>query len=75
MDSTSPDGFDKLTTGRSSQAVFVYGVRGSRLEELKKAITPEDTNIRFADFAPPEHLAARLSAPDVHIVSLRPEWP
>jgi glycosyltransferase involved in cell wall biosynthesis len=56
---------------RGSGAAFTYGVRGSRLSELKTAITPEDTNIRFVDFAPPEKLEARLSAPDVHIVTLR----
>lgn len=56
------------------KAVINYGVRGSRLDELRKAVSPDDTNIWFSDFAPPDKLAARLSAPDVHIVSLRPEW-
>lgn len=54
--------------------VITYGVRGSRLAELKKAVGPEDSNIRFADFASPDRLWARLSAPDIHLVSLRPEW-
>jgi colanic acid biosynthesis glycosyl transferase WcaI len=56
------------------RAVFTYGVRGSRLEELKKVIGPEDSNVRFAEFASPDKLWDRLSAPDIHLVSLRSEW-
>jgi len=56
------------------KAALTYSARGSRLDELKKAITSEDANIHFAEFVPPEKLEARLSAPDVHVVSLRPEW-
>ncbi|HTC21200.1 MAG TPA: glycosyltransferase family 4 protein [bacterium] len=55
-------------------AVFTYGVRGSRLEELKKVVGPEDSNVRFAEFASPDKLWARISAPDIHLVSLRSEW-
>ena len=57
-----------------AKAVFCYSARGSRLAELKKALNTEDKNFRFVPFAPPEKLAARLSAPDIHLVSLRPEW-
>jgi colanic acid biosynthesis glycosyl transferase WcaI len=64
----------KLARLMGENAVFTYGVRGSRLEELKVAVKQEDTNVRFADFTPPQKLMARLSAPDIHIVSLRPEW-
>jgi glycosyltransferase involved in cell wall biosynthesis len=64
----------KLARLMADKAGFAYGVRGSRLNELKKAVTLEDANIRFVDFAPTERLSARLSAPDVHVVSLRPEW-
>ena len=64
----------KLARMMREQAVFAYGVRGSRLPELQKAVNPEDRNVRFAPFAPAEKLAARLSAPDVHLVSLRAEW-
>lgn len=64
----------KLARLMGDRAVFVYGVRGSRLESLRKAVNPEDKNIRFAIFAPEDRLKARLSAPDVHLVSLRPEW-
>ncbi len=64
----------KLARKLHSKAMINYGVRGSRLEELKLAINQEDTNVRISNFAPPEKLSARLCAPDIHIVSLRPEW-
>ncbi len=64
----------KLARLLRDDSIFCYAARGSRMADLKKAVNPEDRNIRFAAFAPPEKLAARLSAPDVHIVSLRPEW-
>ncbi len=64
----------KLAQRMRDSAGFTYSVRGSRVDALKLAVNPEYTNIRFAPFAPPERLAARLAAPDVHVVSLRPEW-
>ncbi len=64
----------KLARLMRGSAIFTYSDRGSRLNDLKGAVNPEDTNIRFAPFAPPDRLLARLSAPDVQIVSLRPEW-
>jgi colanic acid biosynthesis glycosyl transferase WcaI len=56
------------------RAVLAYSARGSRLEDLKAAVTAEDTNVRFVPFAGSGRLAARLSAPDVHVVSLIPHW-
>lgn len=55
-------------------AVLCYSAHGSRLEALQKALNPEDVNVRFVPFAPQEKLAARLSSPDVHVVSLRTPW-
>lgn len=61
-----------LTLRDSGQgAVFTYSARGSRLDDLQKALNPEDVNVRFALFAPLDKLAVRLSAPDVHLVSLK----
>ena len=51
-----------------------FGVRGNRAEELKAAIRPDDANVRLAGFAPESDLLKRLSAADVHLVSLRAEW-
>jgi len=53
---------------------FCFGVRGNKVEELRAAVQPEDENIRWAGFAPESELALRLSAADIHLVSLRPEW-
>ncbi len=64
----------KLARLMRISAVFTFSARGSRLDELKQAVNPEDTNIHFAPFAPPDRLSVRLSAPDVHVVSLRSEW-
>ena len=63
-----------LRAGGQVSVTFTYSARGSRMEELKKVLMPEDTNIRFAGFAPAARLAARLSAPDIHLVSLGPVW-
>ncbi len=54
--------------------VFCFAGRGNRAEELRRAITPEDTNITFAGFAPEDELALRLTACDIHLVSLREDW-
>jgi len=64
----------KLARMLRESAVFNYSARGGRMEELRRVALPEDRNLRFGSFAPPEKLSARLSAPDVHIVSLKAEW-
>jgi glycosyltransferase involved in cell wall biosynthesis len=60
---------------RSGDAIsFCFAARGYREPELRRAVTPEDTNIRFAPFADESALQARLEAADLHLLSLRPEW-
>ena len=59
---------------RGSGIHFAFGVRGSRSEELRQAVQPEDTNVSFAGFAPEAALVKRLAAADIHVVSLRPEY-
>lgn len=49
---------------------FAFSVRGNQVENLRKAITKEDTNISFPGFAPLDRLERRLSAADIHMVSL-----
>jgi colanic acid biosynthesis glycosyl transferase WcaI len=61
----------KLARKMRETAVFSYSARGSRIDSLKKAWNPEDVNVKFAHFAPMDRLEARLSAPDVHLVSLK----
>jgi glycosyltransferase involved in cell wall biosynthesis len=58
-----------LRTNKSIR--FVFSVRGNRVDELQRMVTRDDTNIGFLDFAPQERLEQRLSAADVHMVSLR----
>ncbi len=53
---------------------FCFGVRGNRERELREAIRPEDHNVSLAGFAPESELVKRLTAADIHLVSLRPEW-
>jgi glycosyltransferase involved in cell wall biosynthesis len=54
-------------------AVCFAGV-GKRADEVRSAVTQDDTNVRFAGFAPEAELERRLTACDLHLVSLRPEW-
>jgi glycosyltransferase involved in cell wall biosynthesis len=53
---------------------FAFGVRGSRAEELRSAVQPDDANVSLAGFAPETALVKRLAAADIHLVSLRPEY-
>lgn len=59
---------------RGAGVGFCFGVRGNCADEVCAAVRSDDTNIRLAGFAPEEHLARRLTAADIHLVSLRPEW-
>jgi glycosyltransferase involved in cell wall biosynthesis len=59
---------------RSESIAFCFAGRGNRADQLRQAITPEDTNIRFAGFASEEDLEKRLGAADIHLVSLQPSW-
>lgn len=53
---------------------FCFAGRGARMQPLKEALVPEDTNVRFAGFAEESQLNQRLQAGDVHLVSLQPSW-
>jgi glycosyltransferase involved in cell wall biosynthesis len=59
---------------RGSGVGFCFAGRGNRADELKAAVTWDDSNIQFAGFAPEAELEKRLTACDLHLVSLRPEW-
>jgi colanic acid biosynthesis glycosyl transferase WcaI len=58
--------------GRSIR--FAFSVRGNRTEELRHAVSEHANNISFVPFAEESRLDARLSAADIHIVTLRNEW-
>jgi len=68
---------DLLTLSRSllhTDAMLAFSVRGNRVQNLKNSITAGDANVRFVPFADPDKLQERLSAADVHVVSLREQW-
>ena len=59
---------------RDHNARLVFSVRGNREASLRDAVQADDTNISFSPFASADDLQRRLSAADVHVVSLRQEW-
>lgn len=59
---------------KADDVCLTFSVRGNRQEELRAAILPEDSNIRFVPFTTAEYLSIRLSSADVHVVTLREEW-
>jgi colanic acid biosynthesis glycosyl transferase WcaI len=59
---------------KTDDVCLTFSVRGNRLEELRAAILPDDSNIRFVPFTASEYLSTRLSSADVHVVTLREEW-
>lgn len=59
---------------RGGHVHFAFSVRGNRVNALREAVRPEDSNISFVPFAAAENLSDRLASADVHVVSLRDEW-
>jgi glycosyltransferase involved in cell wall biosynthesis len=59
---------------RGDDVRFCFGVRGNRAAALREAVRDDDTNVRFAGFAPEAELERRLGAADVHVASLRRDW-
>lgn len=57
-----------------SGAKLAFSIRGNRESELRRAVAECEGEIRFVPFASEDKLAARLACPDVHVVTLRPEW-
>ena len=58
--------------GRSIRLAF--SVRGNRERMLREAVAKTSGNVSFCEFAPASRLQARLSAADIHVVSLQTEW-
>jgi hypothetical protein len=63
---------------RGESAAMTFSVRGNRESELRAAVADlkqsDVCSIRFVPFAPAERLLDRLAAPDVHLLSLAPNW-
>ncbi len=58
---------------RNDPVVFVFGARGNRVDELKAATTPDDSNIVFLPFVKESRLENRLTASHIHLASLKEE--
>jgi glycosyltransferase involved in cell wall biosynthesis len=50
---------------------FAFSVRGHGVEKLRRMVVPEDENITFLDFAPEYRMEQRISAANIHLVSVR----
>ncbi|MBL8821827.1 MAG: glycosyltransferase family 4 protein [Planctomycetia bacterium] len=59
---------------RNTDIVMGFSVRGNRVDELRDAVTADDTNIRFLPFAEESELSRHLATGDIHLVSLRQNW-
>jgi colanic acid biosynthesis glycosyl transferase WcaI len=59
---------------RGADVAFCFAGRGNCYEDLRAMVSEEDTNIGFAGFAAESELDKRLSAGDIHMLSLRPGW-
>ena len=66
--------FDLAARFSPCEAEFVFSARGNRLTELIDAVKTAPSNVKMADFATLDNLEMRLSAADIHIVTLRSEW-
>jgi len=53
---------------------IVFSVQGNAVAELRSAMQEAQAPVDFVPFAPNNLLGTRLSAADVHIVSLRESW-
>jgi glycosyltransferase involved in cell wall biosynthesis len=61
-------------TRSGSDIAFCFSCRGHRLDELRAALVPEDSNVRIAPFCAEDQLAAQLEAAELHLLSLQPAW-
>ena len=59
---------------RHESVTFAFSVRGNQSQTLKQAVENRYDNITFVPFASRQQLAKRLSAADIHVASLKPEW-
>ncbi|HKD06966.1 MAG TPA: glycosyltransferase family 4 protein [Bryobacteraceae bacterium] len=67
-------GIPELAKAIAGFGSIVFSVQGNRVEALKEAVKESGAPIPFAPFASEDRLQARLSAADVHIVTLHEGW-
>jgi glycosyltransferase involved in cell wall biosynthesis len=51
-----------------------FSCRGNKADELRNAVTSEDTNISFMNFVEEHLLEDHLNAADIHLISLKKDW-
>ena len=59
---------------RKADISICFAGRGNRYKQLREMVTPDDTNISFAGFADEKELPLRLTAADMHLISLKEGW-
>lgn len=67
-------GIPELSKTIAPSGSVVFSVQGNCVDTLKQAVSESGAPISFASFASEDRLQARLSAADVHIVTLREGW-
>lgn len=67
-------GLARILREKESGIVLAFSSRGNRIDEMKAALTPQDTNVKILPFASQEELEDRLNAADIHLLSLRDNW-
>jgi colanic acid biosynthesis glycosyl transferase WcaI len=58
----------------TSGGKVVFSARGNGMARLREEVDKSGSPIDFVEFASAEGLISRLSAADIHVVSLREEW-
>jgi colanic acid biosynthesis glycosyl transferase WcaI len=59
---------------RDAGAAFAFSVRGNAEAALREAVKGSGGNVQLYGFVAQDRLEARLSAADIHVVTLRDEW-
>jgi glycosyltransferase involved in cell wall biosynthesis len=68
------EGIPELAKAIAPGGSVVFSVQGNRVDALKEAVKESGAPVSFAPFASEDRLQARLSAADVHIVTLHESW-
>lgn len=64
----------RILRSRNASVSFCFAGRGNQYQQLRAMVTESDSNISFAGFADEHELELRLSAADIHLLSLRNGW-
>jgi colanic acid biosynthesis glycosyl transferase WcaI len=59
---------------QNAGVAFAFSVRGNAETALRAAVNGASDNVQLHGFVTQDRLEARLSAADIHVVSLRDEW-